>query len=268
MKEDLHHIEDLFGLRKIDFTNRIPETSEMFTPIEAGIYIEGCDFPESVDDLLLAWEIMNVFGPLDDKLVLDSMCGPGRLGRELVTLGAGHVVFHDGDPVMLNHAMNQAKIVRPVSSLHKFKCDVAELRPANSFDLVVCHNSTHQLANIDRLCEAVKGFVRVTKPGGHVFIADYQRDSSPEFLSALEERLKWTKPEIVPLLVPTFLAAFSKAEFETVLQTIPGISWQISDAARPILSVAQQLRVDLDPVKGHLMDFSPISQRIIIQKEE
>lgn len=44
--------------------------------------------------------------------------------------------------------------------------------------------------------------------------------------------------------------------------------WSVTDAQPPILNSKWQERVDADFVKGHLMDFSPISQRVIVQKEK
>lgn len=259
---------DPFGLRKVDFRQRIPEKSEMFSREEALTYIHGCDFPESVDDLLLAWEIKDRFSNIgiENMHILDAMCGPGRLGRELLTLDAGNVTFHDGDTTMMAHAIQQAAIqgrrvegiISPVNSIPI---------PDNSFDLVVCHNSTHQLASEKKLRRTLDEFLRVTKPSGFIFVADYQRSGSAKFLEALEERLMWTKPEIVPLLVPTFTAAFSKEEFHTALASIPDAkNWLVTDATLPTMTQEMRRRADLDPVKGHLLDFSPISLRAIAQK--
>src|SRR3989344_9036625 len=73
---------DPFGLRGLDFSTRVPEKSEIFTGTDAQIYIDGCDYPESADDLLLALEVQQLFGPerIRRMSMLDAMCGPGRLG--------------------------------------------------------------------------------------------------------------------------------------------------------------------------------------------
>ena len=101
-------------------------------------------------------------------------------------------------------------------------------------------------------------------------IADYQRSTAPEFLEALEERLQWTKPEIIPLLIPTFMAAFSKEEWQQVLESIEGISsFLVTDATFPEdLTPELWEKVEKDPVKGHVIDFSSISLRVLAQKEE
>lgn len=139
--------------------------------------------------------------------------------------------------------------------------------PDAMFDLVVCHNSTHQLSSMDRLELTIEELLRLTAPGGRIVVADYQRSTKPAFLRSLEERLRNTKPEIVPLLIPTFMAAFSKREFMSVLQLIPGIkSWSVTDAKPPVLTPGLQERVNSDPVRGHLMDYSSISLRADIQK--
>ncbi len=263
---------DPFGLRGFDFNGRVPEKSEMFDVEEAKTYIEGCDYPESVDDLLLALEMQRLFGPVGIRTMrtLDAMCGPGRLGRELLNLGAQHVIFHDGDETMITHARTQAfNVMESGQSIGFVTSDVDNIPlQDNLFDLVICHNATHQLSNLDRLGTVMKEFLRITAPLGHIVIADYQRATTSEFFKALEERLQWTKPEIVPLLIPSFTAAFSKEEFSNTLRSISGIKrWSVTDAQPPVLNRKWRERVDADFVKGHLMDFSPISQRVIVQKE-
>jgi len=265
---------DPFGLRNLDFNRRVPEKTEMFSPEETRTYIDGCDYLESVDDFLLAWEIKQRFSHigLENMTILDAMCGPGRLGRELLNLGAKEIVFHDGDRTMTNHAVTNARqtkkegqvivgVTLPVDKL---------FLPENIFDLVVCHNSTHQLSSLKKLNKVMERFLRITKPGGVVMIADYQRSTAPEFLEALEERLQWTKPEIIPLLIPTFMAAFSKEEWQQVLESIEGISsFLVTDATFPEdLTPELWEKVEKDPVKGHVIDFSSISLRVLAQKEE
>jgi ubiquinone/menaquinone biosynthesis C-methylase UbiE len=261
---------DPFGLRRIDFRVRIPEKTEIFSPEEARAYIDGCDYPESIDDLLLALEIEHLFGSktLKQMNIMDAMCGPGRLGRELLILGAHSVTFHDGDPIMLAHAKTQAHSLNGRVGFQLSPVDAIGL-PDNTFDLVVCHNSTHQLSDEAKLATVMKEFVRIIKPGGHIVIADFQRETTPEFIDALDERLKWTKNTIVPLLIPTFLAAFSKNEFSEAIGKVPGLpQWSVLDAKAPSwLTPAMLKQVNADPVKGHILDFSPISLRVIAQKE-
>lgn len=264
---------DPFGLRKLDFRTRVPEHAEMFTRDEALTYIQGCDYPTSVDDWLLAREVVNRFGKrkLRSMHVLDVMSGPGRLGRELSKMGAKFVMEHDGDDTMLHHARQKALARSILGRMGFVKSPVERIAlPDNQFDLVVSHNSTHQMSSLERLREAVTEMFRLTKPGGSLLIADYQRGTSPEFLNALDERLSFTKPSIVPLLLPTFAAAFSKNEFADVLQNLPGVaSWSVTDAEPPKnLSPWSRRRIDRDPVKGHLLDFSPISLRAFARKEE
>lgn len=256
---------DIFGLRKVNFNIRVPEASEMFSPEDARDYINGCDYPKSVDELLLVWEMQRFFGQdrIKDMRILEAMCGPGRLAREFSGIGVKSVVSHDGDSTMLEHARSQALpgmtdfIQSPVDNIPN---------PNNSFDLVICHNSIHQLSSIEKLHKVMTELLRLAVPGGWVIIADYQRSIAPEFLEAIEERLKWTKPEIVPLLVSTYIAAFSKEEFKNIVGQLPGIKkWVVQDALPPVLTPDKKERVDQDPVK-HLLDFSAMSLRVIIQK--
>lgn len=268
-------VNDPFGLKELDFRQRVPERSEMFDENEAQTYINGCDYLESVDDLLLAWEIQQKFSHvgLGNMKIMDAMCGPGRLGRELLGLGAKHVVFHDGDQTMITYAKEKAlTVVQPGQEMDAVLSLVDQMPfDDNQFDLVVCHNSTHQLSDLTKLKEAMAEFARVIKPGGHILIADYQRSSDdPEFIEALNERLKETRPEIVPLLLPTFTAAFSKKEFEEVCMAIPCIGRFLVESADFPNNLTPDMweKVELDPVKGHALDFSPISLRVIAQKEE
>ncbi len=264
---------DPFGLRDHDWSVRIPEKSEIFDETDAQTYIEGCDYPETADDLLLALEVQKMFGQdgIGRMRLLDAMCGPGRLGREFLGLGAQNVWFHDGDEIMTSHAKEEAsKVLNDGQSIDVITSQVDNIPVADdSFDLVICHNATHQMANIDRLGMVMREFLRITAPLGHIVIADYQRATNSNFITLLEERLKSTKPEIVPLLLPSFTAAFSKGEFTSVIGGIPGIrKCLITDAEPPTLTQKLWERVEADFVKGHLMDYSSISLRAIVQKEE
>jgi ubiquinone/menaquinone biosynthesis C-methylase UbiE len=133
---------------------------------------------------------------------------------------------------------------------------------------VLCHNSLPQLENIGRLRQAIAEMLRVTKPGGYVVIADYQRSNSLAFKNALSQRLAETRPEIVQLLLDTFLAAWSKEEFESVISSLEAADeFQIEEARLPSITPAMFMRMIEDPVLGHVMDRSPISQLIIIRKQ-
>lgn len=263
---------DPFGLNGFDFSVRTPETSEIFSKEDANGYIIGCDYPNSADDLLLAWEMQNKFGPVAIRRmrILDAMCGPGRLGREFMALGAEQVVFHDGDQTMIKNAKKKAfRKMKSGQSVGFVISDVGQIPlPDNMFDLVICHNATHQLSDSDRLGAVMREFMRVTASGGSLVIADFQRPETPELLQAANARLQVTKPGIVPLLIPTYAAAFSKDEFREVVQSISGVrEWCIIDAQLPVLDREMRRRVDRDHIKGHEMDYSPISLRAIIQKK-
>ncbi len=265
--------EDPFGLKNLDFSKRKPEKSELFTAAEIQTYIDQCDYPETADDLLLAWEIQRLFGAekITDMITLDAMCGPGRLGREFLALGATRVAFHDGSEQMLSHAKNEAtKILLPEQVIGTFASGVDEIPVKDDiFDLIVCHNSTHQLSDEEKLKKTLEELLRITKPGGHIVIADFQRDNTPAFKEALTQRLKVTREGVRDLLRDSFFAAFSKDEFENAIRSIPGVkNLDVIDAPTPILTPEQRIRVDQDFIKGHEMDFSPISQRVIIQKKD
>lgn len=275
MKKEIQIIQsdsDQFGLGRFDFSIRTPEKSEMFDKNDAQTYIDGCDYPESADDLLLALEMQRLFGAENIRRmkILDAMCGPGRLGREFLNLGAHHVVFQDGDETMISHARNKAfEIMRSGQNMGFVTSNVDNiLLPDNMFDLIIVHNATHQLSSLSRLSIVMEEFLRITTARGHIVIADYQRATTPEFFQALKDRLKFTKPEIVPLLIPSFTASFSKDEFTRVIKKMSGVmNWSVTNAQTPTLTADMQKRVNSDPVKGHLMDFSPISLLAIVQKD-
>ncbi|EKD68155.1 MAG: hypothetical protein ACD_48C00054G0001 [uncultured bacterium] len=260
---------DPFGLRNLDWETRVPEKSEMFTDEEARLYIRACDYPKSADDLLLALEINERFSEpnIENMNILVAMDGGGRLGRELLQFGAGHVTFHDGHTVMLDHAQNMASKLFPENRFSTILSPVDKIAaPDNTFDLVVVHNSTHQLSSEDRLQQALQEFVRVTKPGGWIVIADYQRGTSASFLTALEERLKWTKREIVQLLIDSMRGAFSLEQFRKALESLTNVQeFLVFDASLPTLTPDMLELVQQDPVR-HELDFSPLSLRAIARK--
>jgi len=262
---------DPFNLKEINFTIRQPEASEMFPPEEAQLYIDGCDYETSCDDLLLAIEIANDFGDLSQMTILDAMCGPGRLGRELLSFGAGSVTFHDGAEIMINHAKKQTAKKELIDSqqINFIQSLIDQIPlPDNQFDLIAVHNSTHQLKSFEKLVTVTNELTRLLKPGGTLLIADYQRNTSQNFLASLEERLFHTKPDIVLLLIPTFEAAFSITEFQQAFNLAPQLhNCSVINACLPEMTPEMLERVDQDPVKGHVLDFSPISLRAIAQKE-
>ena len=271
IEEPIPKDADPFGLRKLDFINRIPERTEMFSNLEAQTYIDGCDYPKSVDDLLFAWEINKRFNHIgiERMHILDAMTGPGRLGSELLSLGASHITFHDGHNIMLDHAEKKALELFQPDRFSTILSPVDTLKVLdNTFDLVVCHNSTHQLENAEKLRKTLAEFMRVTKPNGWIVIADYQRNWTPKFINSLEDRLIWTRSDIIPLLLPTFQAAFTKEEFNDAVEATTGVQkWLVFDASLPTLSPEMLEKIEQDPVKGHVLDFSPISCRVCIQKE-
>lgn len=279
MLEQLTNIDlfntDPFGIKQIDFRIRLPELSEIFTEEEANLYIKGCDYKESVDDFLAAKKMLEVAQINNDQLmemhILDVMCGPGALGRNFLKFGAKYVTFHDGHDVMLKHALFEAQKEKIADQeINSVLSDATQMDiNDNTFELVVCHNSPHQLGN-ERLVPFLSELARVTKSGGQITIIDYQRSTDLRFIESLEWRLKNTKPEIVPLLLPTFSAAFSKDEFAQAIDIVSqscGLSeWSIQDSSLPRLSPEDLQIVAKDPVLGHAIDFSPISQIIKIIK--
>lgn len=257
----------------LDLTNRVPEVLEEFTDTNARKYIEACDFPETVDYIMLVWEIQRLLGTerLQSMSVLEAMCGPGRLGRDFLTRArVPSVTFHDGHNLMLKYAIARAQAVldpstQKIASVHS---DVTSIPiPDNSFDLVIVQNSLHQLSNIERLQAAIKEMVRLTALGGFIVIADYHRSNGPDFKQALARRLRATNPAVHQMLLDTFRAAWSIEEFLQVLNKIQGISFTINDGSIGFpVTTEKQILMDADPFQGHVLDRSPITLFIDIER--
>lgn len=244
-----------------DRSIRVLEPSEIFDPKEALTYIEGCDYPETSDYAIVA-ERLNQMFRIGGKDVLEVCSGPGALSNELWLLGADKVVGLDGDPIMVEHALEKYGL-NPKKKL-QFKLGLVYHIPFpdNSFDAAVCQNSWHQLFKPQ---EAIKEMVRVLRPGGFGFIRDFQRDCNE---GALRERLKHTKPEIVPLLLDSILASFTQQEFRRMIRgAMPAICiGLVIDAPSPRgLSERVDQLIEIDPVP-HWMDYL-ISQDVLFRKE-
>ena len=241
-----------------DCSKRVLEPSEMFNEVEANLYIEGCDFPKTSDYIIPAVWIDNRFG-VGGKTILEICTGPGNLALELSKLGAQKVVGLDGDPTMINHARQKEAL----STGLEFQQGFVDSMPfeENQFDLAVVQNSLHQLFEP---LEAIKDMVRVLKPGGVGVIRDFDRLCSQE---ALKKRLEHTKPEIVPLLIDSILAAQTPAEFADMLNQIPEVeAFEITDVPDPRGS-SQEVDelIALDPVP-HWLDHL-ISHDVIFVKK-
>lgn len=241
-----------------DRTKRVLEPSEMFNQEEAQLYIAGCDFPETSDYIIPAVWLDQKFG-VRGKTVLEVCSGPGNLALEIARLGAEKVIGMDGDPTMIKHAQQKQNLTEGL----EFQQGFVDEMPFedNSFDLAIVQNSLHQLFNP---VESIKEMVRVLKTGGVGVIRDFNRLCPEENLI---ERLHHTKPEIVPLLLDSILAAQTAEEFMTMLDQIPDVAaFEVRDILDPRGSSPKVDKlVALDPVP-HWMDHLISHDVIFIKK--
>lgn len=230
----------------------------MFNEIEANLYIEGCDFPETSDYIIPAVWLDNTFG-VRDKTILEICTGPGNLALELSKLGAKKVVGLDGDLTMINHARQKEALAQGLEFQQGF-VDALPFQD-NQFDLAVIQNSLHQLFNP---LEAIQEMVRVIKSGGVGVIRDFNRLCDEQ---KLIERLQHTKPAIVPLLINSILAAQTPEEFAQMLGQIPEVeAFKIRNIPDPRGSspTVDEL-IALDPVP-HWLDHLISHDVIFIKK--
>lgn len=270
MKDEIQKItinseSDPFGLKKVDFSVRVPEKAEIFNANDASTYIEGCDFLKTSDYAIVAAEIALEFGK-EGKItghIVEVCPGPGNLCGELLDMGAGKVTGIDGSPVMINHA--RKKFLKQIANGQiEFKPGMAQNLPLpdGAVDGIVNFNSFHQFANDQRAFDALREMVRVLKPGGWGLVRDFKRGASNQ-AEFIDKRA--TKEEIKKLLSDSLHAAFTSDEFTNFLNQIPCIEFSVTDTKDPWrLSEAICERMRNDPV-AHWMDFL-ISQHVIIRK--
>jgi len=96
---------------------------------------------------------------------LDFGCGDGNLTRHLVALGCS-VTAADVTPSFVAMATQLGSPSLPVTGLKLNGIDLANI-PSNSFDLVATYSVLHHVPNY---LHAVEELVRVTAPGGIIFI--------------------------------------------------------------------------------------------------
>lgn len=258
---------DPFGLRKRDFRARIPEKVEIFEPGEAKLYAIACgDDLKTFDYKMVSAEIAHEFGNAGriSGVVVEVCPGPGNLCGELLDIGAQKVIGVDGSPIMIDHASNKFRELIADGRM-EFVPGMAQQLPLpnNAVAGIVNFNSFHQFANEQRAFQALQEMARVLKPGGWGLVRDFKRGAS---LDIIEERLKHTKPHIVPFLIDSIIASFSSDEFEQMLKQIPNIESRVVDTEDPHRFGEDICRlIDRDPV-AHWMD-SLISQHVIMRKK-
>jgi len=266
MIEQIELSDDPIDLKKVDPGVRIPERVEIFEPLEAMKYAEGCDFPETSDYAIVAAEIALEFGK-DGRIsghIVEVCPGPGNLCGELIDIGAQKVTGIDGSPVMIDHA--RKKFSEQISTGQmEFIPGLAQQLPLSdsSVDGIVNFNSFHQFRADERAFGALSEMARVLKPGGWGLIRDFKR-GTPQQAQFIDKRV--TREDIKEMLKVSLTAAFTPEEFTGFLEKIPGIDFSVKDTQDPWRlpeGVCERMRND--PV-AHWMD-AGISQHVMLRKK-
>jgi len=241
-----------------DLARRVVESSELVDDSDAVRYNAACDYPTTSDYGILAEEVGKRFG-IYGKKALEIGPGPGNLCEELSKRGVRLVIGVDAAKTMVEYAVNKYANQIRNNSMKFVWASVYGLPFSSEFDLVVSQNTWHQFYNPFK---ALQETVRVTAPGGVVYIADFRRDV-PEKL--FRERIKYTKPEIRGALIDSVRASLTKQEFQDMLAEMPGISFSVTDAEDTRgLSPRVDEMIERDPVP-HWRDYL-ISLRVQINK--
>ncbi|HAO00121.1 MAG TPA: ubiquinone biosynthesis protein UbiE [Planctomycetaceae bacterium] len=129
-----------------------------------------------VDDLLAA-------GPVAGD-VLDLGTGTALIPIELCSrVGGCRVLAADMAVAMLELAKYRIEAAGQRQRIHLAQCDAKRLpQPDGTFDLVISNSIVHHIPD-PAIC--LSEMVRVTKPGGRLFVRDLMRPESAERVDAL-----------------------------------------------------------------------------------
>lgn len=113
-------------------------------------------------------------------------CGTGPLERELVKRGVCRTIdAFDGSVVSLHEARKGANALGFRHSIRYFAGDFNHpVLPAETYDIVMFHQSAHHVAKLERLYRAI---MNTLKPGGFVYLDEYIGPSRHEW--ATDRRL-------------------------------------------------------------------------------
>ena len=143
-------------------------------------------FPSTIDPRILHVRVLlETFGSLHDKRVLDAGCGKGRFGRALLNEQPGAVIHGmDIALAMLQHVR---------APLHACAGSLTALPYASaSFDFAYATESLEHAVEIEA---AVAELCRVVKPGGRIVVIDKNKEHWGRFETPEWERW-FTKSEM------------------------------------------------------------------------
>jgi demethylmenaquinone methyltransferase/2-methoxy-6-polyprenyl-1,4-benzoquinol methylase len=124
-------------------------------------------------------------------VILDSSGGTGLLAEKLIIQNYSfeHLVINDPSDKMLGIA-RQRLSGKPSISFENSKIQKLSF-PQRSFTKIICLNSFHFYEQQEQV---LKGFYRLLKPGGKLYILDWNREG---FFRILDTLIRWSSTEYI-----------------------------------------------------------------------
>ncbi|MFQ5611152.1 MAG: class I SAM-dependent methyltransferase [Anaerolineae bacterium] len=160
---------------------------------------------------LITWNV----GLEHIESILEVACGPGFLTFILAQqLPAAQVLGTDISPALIEYA--QGKHGSLPNLTYAVRDGYALAENDATYDLVICNASLHHFA---RPAALIREMLRVTKPGGKVYIFDLTRDMPPEFFEQLRQ---WERAGNLThsLLSASIQASLNRAEYRALLSEL------------------------------------------------
>lgn len=225
------------GQNDLFFPQRIPEPKEMEK-------IELDAFEQLSKENYARWLIPLVDDILQQSklksgVILDVACGPGLLARELAMRSknfrvVGIDISQYGIKLAKENCRGITNAIFKIADINKLPFE------DHSFDLVVCKDSLHHFANLER---ALKEMLRVTKNGCLVYLQDLRRDL-PQYL------LRRSIPPdtiIKKLQFYSTRAAYTKEELKKIMKDLHIKNYEIKTRKVTTLLGKRYERIKINP---------------------
>lgn len=201
----------------------------------------GYDVHVAPQEAELANEALRLVGLKAGERFLDVAAGTGGLSLPAARLGA-RVVATDWSPAMIGHFQARVRAEGLTSAEGRvMDCHALDI-PDDSFDVT---GSQFGVMLVPDQPRALREMVRVTRPGGRVFVTAYRLPAELEFLSFFIGALRAVEPEFpgVPDNPPPL--EFQLADPEVVRQRLTAAGLKhvhvVQTAERPTFASGQQL---------------------------